>query len=154
MWVAELYGLKALSHIVGSNNDFSVKKGIRVRYDKIKSMNLDDLLKKQKEVLVLDKEYYSFSDEQTKKLKKILTYLSQGVFAAYTVQNWLKLQNMVKLALNFICYTSMTPFNHAGTNVWVELAAIALCCADMLVRIRKNGFHEFKRRYERKMIHT
>jgi hypothetical protein len=48
--MSELYHLKALSAFLPNQGAFQIKKKLNIRYDKIKSMNLTDLLKKVKEL--------------------------------------------------------------------------------------------------------
>lgn len=49
-----MYYLKASIQIMNSPN-ISVKNPIKSRFDKVRLMNLEDLLKKKKEVEILDK---------------------------------------------------------------------------------------------------
>lgn len=46
MWMSELYHLKTQCNTIVCCNDFTVKRKIKVRYDKIRNMNLEDLFKK------------------------------------------------------------------------------------------------------------
>lgn len=67
-------------------------------------MNLEDLFKKETEVSVLEDKPYAYSEEQLKKLTQILSYISQAVYSAMVIQNWLKLESLLKLLCNIICY--------------------------------------------------
>ena len=60
--MGELTQLKAQCHVITSCNDFEVKRKIKVRYDKIKSMNLEDLFKKEKELSILEDKPYKYSE--------------------------------------------------------------------------------------------
>lgn len=91
MWISELYHLKAQSYLLVNSNEFNVKRKIKMRYDKVQSMNIDDLFKKEKEVSVLEDKPYAYSEDQLKKLTQILSYLSQAIYSAMVIQNWLKL---------------------------------------------------------------
>lgn len=72
-------------------NEFNVKRKIKVRYDKIQGLNLEDLFKKETEISVLEDKPYAYSEEQLKKITQILTYISQSAYSAMVIQNWLKL---------------------------------------------------------------
>lgn len=61
MWISEIYHLKAQSFVLANCNEFNVKRKIKVRYDKIQAMNLEDLFKKETEVSVLEDKPYAYS---------------------------------------------------------------------------------------------
>lgn len=61
IWISELQHLKAQCQVIAGCNDFEVKRKIKIRYDKIKMMNIDDLFKKEKEVLVLEESTYTYT---------------------------------------------------------------------------------------------
>ena len=56
-----MYHLKAQAFVLANCNEFSVKRKIKVRYDKIQAMNLEDLFKKETEVSVLEDKPYAYS---------------------------------------------------------------------------------------------
>ncbi len=64
------------------------------------------------------------------------------------------MQSVIKLAYNLLCNLHLTPFYHFGSNIWSFFAFISICSIDMLIKIRKNGFHVFKKRYEQKVLNT
>lgn len=132
MWISELYHLRAQCQTIAHCNDFAVKRAIKVRYDKIKSMNLEDLFKKETEVAVLEDKPYAYSEDQLKKLTQIMQTLCQAVYAAMVVQNWLKLETILKFLCNLICYIEITPFYHRGSALWTHFTFISLCAIHML----------------------
>jgi len=131
-----------------------VKKKVKLRYDKIRLMNLEDLFKKQQELAVLQDKPFAFTEDQIKKLNQVFNYISQSVYSAMVVQNWLKLQTLLSLTTNILTHLQLTPFNHQGTQIWTHFCMISLCIIEMLVRIRKEGFHEFKTRYNKKIANA
>ena len=120
-------------------NEFTVKRKIRVRYDKIENMSIDDLFKKQTEVNVLEDKSYSYSEDQIKKLTQILNYLAQSVYAAMVIQNWIKVETILKFLCNVLGYIQITPFYHKGSSLWTYFTFISLCVIEMLNKIRRNG---------------
>lgn len=52
IWLSELYFLKATISIINCPA-FNVKNPVKGRFDKVRQMNLEDLLKKRKEVEIL-----------------------------------------------------------------------------------------------------
>jgi len=87
----------------------------------------------------LDDKSYNYSEEQIKKLTQILNYLSQAVYSALVIQNWIKLQNLLKFLCNFIGYIQISPFYHKGSPLWTYFAFISLCAVQMLTKLKTNG---------------
>ena len=63
LWMSELNYLKGVILILNCSR-MEVKNVVKGRYEKITFMNLTDLLKKWKEVEVLEKESYTLKSEQ------------------------------------------------------------------------------------------
>ncbi len=56
--------------------------------------------------------------------------------------------------INFINYYEITPFYHNKTKCWVYLSTVAYMVAEMLKKIRKQGFGTYKSRYNNKLENT
>jgi hypothetical protein len=153
-WMAELSHLRAQCVVVACCGEFEVRRKIGVRYDKIKSMSLEELLKKEREVGVLEDRPYSYSEQQLRKLGQVLSLVCQSVHCSLGVGNWLRLQSSLRLLCNLLTFVEATPFYHRGSDLYAYFAFLSLAIIEMLTCIRKHGFWQFKHRYNRKLLNT
>ena len=111
MWISELSYLKATIGLINCPT-LSVKNPVKGRFDKIRFMNLEDLLKKKQEIDILERESIIYNEGEMNELNKIMKNLCDSAFASYQVQNWIKVQNIFKLVFNLFNEKLLTPFYH------------------------------------------
>lgn len=150
-WLSELAMLKATVLISGLAATQRPNFSDAECFYNINFIDLEDLIKKTKEKEVVDKVSYIWNDKSLEQLEKIYKLLASSCYYSLQVENWTALQNAVKLAYNIVAYYWLTPFNHWRKPVWEHLALIALCSIELLKRVKANGYHEYRQRYQKQL---
>jgi hypothetical protein len=87
-------------------------------------------------------------------IEKIIKYLTEGMYSAFCIENWIKFINLATVMVNFINYYEITPFYHQKSKCWINFSIVAYLVGEMLKKIHKEGSNTYKSRYNRKLENT
>ncbi len=130
---------------------FKVPYKIKPIYTSLESLNLENLKKVQKEVEIMGTDKIEYDQSSSSALEKILKHLTEGIYSAYCIENWIKMVNMITVLINFINFYELTPFSHQKSQCWVQLSLVSYMIVEMLKKIRKHGSNTFKLRFSKKL---
>jgi hypothetical protein len=153
LWIAELCHLKATIAILNCPV-LKVRTPVKGTFHKLNCIDLEDLEKKRREMDALDWDSRRYNGEQIDKLGHILKMLCDAAYASYSIDNFSKLQNTLKLLHNLITKHRITPFYHLGAPLWQYFSFLALMGTLSLRKIREGGYDTFQRRYSAKQART